>query len=64
MPELQQTLYSISSNLYQQAGGAPGAEAPGGGAPGAGAPGGESGSSSDGGGDDVIDAEFSETETK
>ena len=61
MPELQQTLYSISSNLYQQAGGAPGGEAPGGGAPGAGAPGGDSGSSSDGGGDDVIDAEFSET---
>jgi molecular chaperone DnaK len=52
MPELQQILYSIGSSVYQQAGaeagvGAPGAgpEAPSGGAA---------------GGDDVIDAEFSE----
>jgi len=53
LPELQQTLYSIGSSVYQQ----PGAEAPdsppndGGG--GSGKP--------PGGGDDVIDAEFSET---
>jgi molecular chaperone DnaK len=47
--ELQQVLYSISSNLYQAAGG----EAPEGGA--AGAEGGPTG-----GEDDVIDAEFSE----
>lgn len=58
--ELQQALYTVSTNLYQQAGGdtagaagaAPGGEAPGGGA-----------SDSDGG-DDVIDAEFSETDNK
>ena len=61
MPELQQVLYTIGSNMYQQAGGAegaPGAEgaAPGGEAPGADAPGG----GATGGGDDVIDAEFSE----
>ncbi|WP_035987639.1 molecular chaperone DnaK [Leptolyngbya sp. KIOST-1] len=48
--ELQQTLYSISSNLYQQAGGDAGA------APGPDATPGDS----SGGGDDVIDAEFSE----
>jgi molecular chaperone DnaK len=55
--ELQQSLYQIGANMYQQAGGqAPGPDA---GAPGAGgqAPGG----SSSGGDDDVIDAEFSET---
>jgi molecular chaperone DnaK len=54
-PELQQTLYTIGSNIYQQAGGAPGAEGVGGPGPdaGAGAPSDE--------GDDVIDAEFSET---
>ncbi len=57
MPELQQTLYTIGSNIYQQAGaegaasGAPGADAS---APGA-------GTRTDDGGDDVIDAEFSET---
>jgi len=50
--ELQQALYAISSNLYQQAGGAP--EAPTG--DGAGAS--DTSSSSD---NDVIDAEFSET---
>ncbi|HSM81653.1 MAG TPA: Hsp70 family protein, partial [Nodosilinea sp.] len=48
--ELQQTIYGISTNLYQQAGGDAGA------APGPDAP--PSGGSS--GGDDVIDAEFSE----
>lgn len=56
--ELQQALYSISANLYQQAGGDPGAAPGGAGGPEPGAaPGGES----SGGGDDVIDAEFSET---
>jgi molecular chaperone DnaK (HSP70) len=51
--ELQQTLYGISTNLYQQAGGGEGA------APDAAAPEG-----STGGEDDVIDAEFSEPESK
>jgi molecular chaperone DnaK len=51
--ELQQTLYGISTNLYQQAGGGDGA------APDAAAPEGSSG-----GEDDVIDAEFSEPESK
>jgi molecular chaperone DnaK len=58
MPELQQVLYAIGSSVYQDAAGAPGAEAPGPeDAPGGDAPG---GGASDGG-DDVIDAEFSET---
>ncbi|WP_204140519.1 molecular chaperone DnaK [Halomicronema sp. CCY15110] len=55
--EVQQALYSISANLYQQAGGpdaAAGGEAPGGDAGDAGATGGE----------DVIDAEFTEPENK
>jgi molecular chaperone DnaK len=52
LPELQQILYTIGTNIYQQAGGAEGA-APGG------DPGATGGSSK--GGDDVIDAEFSET---
>jgi molecular chaperone DnaK len=56
MPELQQALYSISTNLYQQAGGAP--EAGGPTPPGADEPNQGDGGS---GGDDVIDAEFSET---
>ncbi|MGK7962307.1 molecular chaperone DnaK [Crocosphaera sp.] len=55
--ELQQLLYSIGSSVYQQAGGAPGA-----------APGGETGTppggGTSGGGDDVIDAEFSESDPK
>jgi molecular chaperone DnaK len=55
MEQLQQTLYSISTNLYQQAGG-DAAGAPG---PDAAADGGTSG-----GDDDVIDAEFSEPESK
>ena len=52
--DLQQSLYGISQNLYQQAGGgeAPGAD------PGASA-GGSTGSTS--GGDDVIDADFTES---
>ena len=57
MPELQQTLYSIGSSVYQQAGAA-GAGAD----PGAGAGDGATGAGTSGGGDDVIDAEFSETE--
>ncbi|BAZ91061.1 chaperone protein DnaK [Raphidiopsis curvata NIES-932] len=49
-PELQQALFAVGSNVYQQAGGAtPGAEA---------SNGGTTGSS---GGDDVIDADFTET---
>jgi molecular chaperone DnaK len=52
--ELQQALYSISSNLYQQAdGAAPGADA-------AGASG-EGAAASSSGDDDVIDADFTET---
>ncbi|MGD1931177.1 MAG: molecular chaperone DnaK [Leptolyngbyaceae cyanobacterium] len=54
--ELQQALYSISANLYQQAGGP---EAAAGGA----APEGDAGDSADGG-EDVIDAEFTEPENK
>ncbi|MGG6263705.1 molecular chaperone DnaK [Leptolyngbya sp. AN03gr2] len=52
--DLQQSLYGISQNLYQQAGGgeAPGAD------PGASAGGGSTGST---GGDDVIDADFTES---
>ncbi len=50
MPELQQTLYTIGSNIYQQAGDSN-----------SGPTDGASGSSSSSGGDDVIDAEFSET---
>ncbi|NET65116.1 MAG: molecular chaperone DnaK [Moorea sp. SIO1G6] len=53
--ELQQALYSVSANLYQQAEGA--AEA----TDAAGAPGSDAGASSSSGGDDVIDAEFSES---
>jgi molecular chaperone DnaK len=49
-PELQQALFAIGSNIYQQAGGAaPGAEAPGAGSP------------PPSGGDDVIDADFTES---
>jgi molecular chaperone DnaK len=54
-PEVQQTLYTIGSNIYQQAGG--GAEAPEAGVPG-------DGGASTPGGDDVIDAEFSESDNK
>jgi molecular chaperone DnaK len=58
MPELQQVLYTIGTNIYQQAGAdtTPGADTPSGDAS-------SSTSSSTGstsGGDDVIDAEFSE----
>jgi molecular chaperone DnaK len=59
MPELQQLLYTIGSNIYQQAGGdAAGAGFDPNAAAGGAAPG---GSASNDGGDDVIDAEFSET---
>jgi molecular chaperone DnaK len=53
-PELQQALFAVGSNIYQQAGGgaAPGAESPGAG-------GGSTPPS--GGGDDVIDADFTES---
>ena len=52
--ELQQTLYTIGSNIYQQAGGEAGPTDPGAGSP---PPGGASSS----GGDDVIDADFTES---
>jgi molecular chaperone DnaK len=52
MPELQQTLYSIGSNLYQQAGA--------GATPDGATPDGGSSTSSTGG-DDVIDADFTES---
>ena len=52
MPELQQTLYSIGTNLYQQAGGT---------APADGSGPDSSGSTSSTGGDDVIDADFTES---
>ncbi|RUT07113.1 chaperone protein dnaK2 [Dulcicalothrix desertica PCC 7102] len=57
MPELQQALFAVGSSIYQQGGDA--------GAPGAGAPGadpGSAGGASEGGsGDDVIDADFTES---
>jgi molecular chaperone DnaK len=51
MPELQQALFQIGSNIYQQAGGQPGAEGPG--------P--DAGAGTNTGGDDVIDADFTES---
>jgi molecular chaperone DnaK len=58
--ELQQILYSIGTSVYQQAGGAAGADP--GDSDDSNGPGAGSGSGSSGGsGDDVIDAEFSET---
>ena len=56
-PELQQALFAVGSNLYQQAGGA-GGSAPGGGPD---TSGGGASSSSTGGADDVIDADFTES---
>ena len=50
LEELQQELYAIGSSVYQQPGNQP---------PTAGAPGEDA--SSDKGGDDVIDADFTET---
>ncbi len=53
--DLQQALYGITTNLYQQAGGdAPPADGDGGTPPG-------SGGTTSGGGDDVIDADFTES---
>ena len=53
--DLQQALYGITTNLYQQAGGdAPPADGDGGTPPGA-------GGTTSGGGDDVIDADFTES---
>ncbi|MBD1882120.1 molecular chaperone DnaK [Coleofasciculus sp. FACHB-T130] len=54
--ELQQALYTIGTNIYQQAGGA--GAAPG---DGTGTPGGGGSSQSTGTGDDVIDADFTES---
>ncbi len=51
-PELQQALFAVGSNIYQQAGG---------GAPGSTPPDGDGASSSTGTGDDVIDADFTES---
>jgi molecular chaperone DnaK len=57
-PEVQQTLYAIGSNIYQQAGATPdGGDNNDGGTP----PPGGGGGGTTGGVDDVIDAEFSET---
>jgi molecular chaperone DnaK len=57
-PELQQTLYTIGSNIYQQAGATGGGDDGGAGTP----PGdGSTSSAPSSGADDVIDAEFSET---
>ncbi len=57
MPELQQALFTVGSNMYQQAGAAPDGAAPGGEAP--------DGATGDAGaspsGDDVIDADFTES---
>ncbi len=58
LPELQQVLYSIGSSVYQDVAGAAGAT-PGADAGPTGSAGGDS--EADDGGDDVIDAEFSET---
>jgi len=58
MPELQQALYSIGTNLYQQQGGGGSDD---GGAAGGTGPQPGAGSSGSSGSDDVIDAEFSET---
>ncbi|KST70302.1 molecular chaperone DnaK [Mastigocoleus testarum] len=62
MPELQQALFSVSSNIYQQAGGdAAGAGATGGPSAGASSSSSDSASTSGTGGDDVIDADFTES---
>lgn len=55
-PELQQALFAVGSNLYQQAGGADAGAGAGGADTSGGGP-----SSSSGGGDDVIDADFTES---
>lgn len=58
MPELQQALFTVGSNMYQQAGGAPDGAAPDGEVPPNGATG-DAGAGSTG--DDVIDADFTES---
>ena len=58
LPELQQTLYTIGSSVYQQSEGAPDAAA---GEPGEEPPADEAPEAGSEVGDDVIDAEFSET---
>ncbi|MEM7726696.1 MAG: molecular chaperone DnaK [Cyanobacteria bacterium P01_A01_bin.45] len=62
MPELQQALFSVSSNIYQQAGatGAPDGDVPGGDTPPDPASDASS-SANSGGSDDVIDADFTES---
>ena len=60
LPELQQTLYSIGTSVYQQGEGAADPAA-GEGAPGAEPPTGDADAATGDSGDDVIDAEFSET---
>ncbi|MBW4627661.1 MAG: molecular chaperone DnaK [Brasilonema octagenarum HA4186-MV1] len=57
MPELQQALFAVGSNLYQQAGGAEASASAGANTSG----GGPSSSSGTGTGDDVIDADFTES---
>ena len=58
MPELQQALFTVGSNMYQQAGG----PAPDGAAPGDEGPNGATGDAgASSGGDDVIDADFTES---
>lgn len=61
MPELQQVLYSIGSNVYQQDAGAAAEASASEDGNGASAQGGSDSSSGKSDGDDVIDAEFSET---
>lgn len=58
--ELQQAFYTVSSNLYQQAGGAPGAA----GGPTGGPTGRPTGGPTGGKPDDVIDADFTESKDK
>ncbi|MGB6298814.1 MAG: molecular chaperone DnaK [Rivularia sp. (in: cyanobacteria)] len=58
MPELQQALFTVGSNMYQQGGGAPDGAAPDGEVPPNGATG-DAGAGSTG--DDVIDADFTES---
>ncbi len=56
MPELQQALFTVGSNMYQQAGGAPDGATPNGATGDAGA-----GAGATSTGDDVIDADFTES---
>ncbi len=58
-PELQQALFTVGSNMYQQAGATPDGTAPGGESPNGAT--GDAGGASTGTGDDVIDADFTES---